>query len=222
MTVPTGFFEGVCSALGLYASPGRLRFFNEWARWENTEAKFNCLATTMPGGEDPNAPYWNTFGPNGEFHVRNYSNMANGVAATAATIKQANFTPIRNTLANEDNAPGLSDNIRLWGTTGFADLIDTGWNAFTTQGQKPALSDAQRITRLENIVGGYGIRDADWNTLTGEAALAYADKQQYSAILSGQLAGRAIAQHINGNDADARKLLAAQFRALADALEAKP
>ena len=220
MTVPTGFFELLCSAMGLAASDARLRFLNRWADFENTGAKFNPLATTMPGGEDANAPYWNTFGPNGEYHVRNYSNMANGVAATAATITQANFTPIRNTLINEANQPGLADNIRLWGTTGFANLIDGGWNAFSAP--TGTLTTEQRITRLEGLVGGYGLRDADWNLLTGEAALAYADKKQYSAMYAGQLAGRAIAQHINGNDADARKLLAAQFRALADALEAKP
>lgn len=51
------------------------------------------------------------------------------------------------------------------------------------------------VTRLKNLMGAYGLLGPDKRTvITGEPALQYANQQQFSALLSGQLAGQRIAE----------------------------
>lgn len=47
----------------------------------------------------------------------------------------------------------------------------------------PDIDIGSRLVRLENLTGGFGIRDDKDATLTGEAALAYANAHGWSAFL---------------------------------------
>ena len=154
MTVPTGFFENVCSSLGFYASPGRLRWFNEWAKWEGTAAAYNPLATTQ---DWPNATVFNSS------NVRNYATFADGVGATVKTLTNGYYPLVLQSLKEERVVPGVSANIRTWGTTGFADVLDAGWTAWDAA-PSPAPTDSATDAILRALTGRTG-QDA-LNTLS--------------------------------------------------------
>lgn len=55
---------------------------------ENSRAEWNALDTTM---DAPGVTPYNSFGPNGEYHVWNYPSAMVGVNATVETMKQPNM-----------------------------------------------------------------------------------------------------------------------------------
>lgn len=118
---------GILAGLGLTVTMGRVAYLSEWARWEGTGARFNPLATTQPGGEDPADPYWNTFGAQGQYHVRNYASLERGIAATVDTLLNGYYNAVVNSLAIERCDPAAVQEIRTWGTTGFANTLAEGW-----------------------------------------------------------------------------------------------
>lgn len=85
---------------------------------ESSRAAWNPLDTTMPAtGATP----YNSFGPNGEYHVWNYPDAHTGVAATLATMRQSNMTEWadairRGTLSAEDICVAFSHT--PWGGVG--------------------------------------------------------------------------------------------------------
>lgn len=129
-----GLWRLLIPAIGLDVTPWRLAFFEEWQRWEGTGAFFNPLATTQPGGEDSTSPYWNTFGPNGQYHVRNYASLDAGVAALAATIKNGYYPALVDALQRQvlDGPSQVAANIDTWGTSGFASALRAGWQPAVT------------------------------------------------------------------------------------------
>lgn len=137
--------------LELDPDPWRIAFLEEWARWENTGARFNPLATTQPGHEDPNNPYWNTFGDNGQYHVRNYATFSAGITATGKTLLNGLYQPIIDALYRHwiHDASELAAALRTWGTKGFADIIEQGWHpAPLVNWSEPATG----IRQLDNIL----------------------------------------------------------------------
>lgn len=62
---------------------------------EGSTAQWNPLDTTL---EVPGAWAYNSFGPNGEFHVWNYRQPQDGVGATLATLAQDNMRPFADAL----------------------------------------------------------------------------------------------------------------------------
>ena len=57
---------------------------------EDAHAHWNPMDTTMPSvGATP----YNSFGPNGEYHVWNYATAIAGIEATVATLRQDNMRP---------------------------------------------------------------------------------------------------------------------------------
>ncbi len=130
----------VITGLGLELTPWREEFFTEWARWEGTGAKHNPLATTQPGGEDPANPYWNTFGEEGQYHVRNYADEESGVAATVTTIRNGYYPHVLLTLQQQavTNAEIVAAQIDKWGTTGFAVRLRAGWSPAGSTESPPA------------------------------------------------------------------------------------
>lgn len=135
---------------------------NRWAPWEGTGAKFNPLATTQPGGEDPNDPYWNTFG-NG-YHVRNYATVDDGVEATYQTLVNGYYPNIEQAFkTGQINWSAMVPEIRKWGTSGLANAIESGQipPAETVQGggSLPAIPSANNAVPASfqgPQVGGIG------------------------------------------------------------------
>ncbi len=103
------------------ATPWRLSWFREWARWEGTTAENNPLATTYDMGS-----FQSQFNSAG---VKNYTSFDVGVQATHNTLALSYYTSIIDSLANEriGDRSAVVSAIRTWGTTGFADTIANGW-----------------------------------------------------------------------------------------------
>lgn len=127
---PDTFAIRLLDKLELVPTAERIAFLVEWMRHEGTGARFNPLATTQPGGEYEPDPFWNTFGPNGEYHVRNYDSLDAGIEATAATLNNGRYGAVLTSLAALGVHPEASRQIRVWGTTSFADQLDAGWTPF--------------------------------------------------------------------------------------------
>ena len=125
------FSTALLKDLAIPANDFALAFVAEWIRYEGTTAQYNPLATTLVM---PNSTSFNSVG------VRNYASFEDGVLATARTLdpvaynsawtdyypairaalREGGFGAMRSTVANQ---------LRKWGTVGFADAIDNGWNA---------------------------------------------------------------------------------------------
>lgn len=141
------FIPPLYSALNLPATQGRIDWANHWAAGENTNALWNPFATTYPepDWELSSNPYFNSFGPNDQYHVRNYRDLASGVAATVATIRQFNFSLILNSLKQQRVLAGVGQVMRdTWGTFAFGtELINgyvpIGWTSdYVTASPTPA------------------------------------------------------------------------------------
>lgn len=109
----------------------RREWFDEWAKWEGTAARFNPLATT------------NHWGKSTQFNsadVQNFATIADGVAALAATLDPHgeglpgwvdHFPTIRQVITNqtmtENERWRVVAELQKWGTMGFAQVIAAGW-----------------------------------------------------------------------------------------------
>jgi hypothetical protein len=79
------------------------------------QAAFNPLNTTLATTGSSN---FNSFGPGGQYHVRNYSTWQEGVNATAQTLAQSNFSPIVAALkASNGNSFVQAIGSTGWGTS---------------------------------------------------------------------------------------------------------
>ncbi len=108
---------------GLEAEPTvwAISFLDEWARNEGAyAARYNPLATTR---REPGSTCYNAV------CVRHYPDFETGVAATVATLNQASFASIVDSL----RAAAVTDRrtvdaaLRRWGTVLLADKVAAGW-----------------------------------------------------------------------------------------------
>ena len=116
------FFRAVCNDVGQpEPSQGILDLLNEWARWENTRAAYNPLATTRNAA---GATQFNDAG------VRNYPSMEVGIAATANTFLNGLYPEIVMAIRGNDatwqHSAAIAAEIRTWGTMGFASFVAGG------------------------------------------------------------------------------------------------
>ena len=103
------FYVDVLRALGMPATANRLRFMRAWRQAEGAEATWNPWNTTWARGR---ASRYNSVG------VGNYATRADGLAASAGTLRLRYYTDLRARLARDD-APelvALSPDLRTWGT----------------------------------------------------------------------------------------------------------
>ncbi len=158
-------------------------FATEWEKWENTSAAFNPLAST-----DASVPStgFNSAG------VRNYQNVADGATATVRTLDPAThytqfidyYPTIRKAVQLKSiDAAGrtaVETEVRRWGTTGFANVIASGWNPTVVAPPQPlplnadiineALQKRFALTRLANDPELWKVEQA-WNLLRGAGLL---------------------------------------------------
>jgi len=90
---PMSFFDSIMKKLGVTITPEKQKFFKAWQRAENTDAKFNPLATTwkMSGAES-----FNSVG------VQNYNSEQQGIDATVKTLKLSYYTELTDKLKDDD------------------------------------------------------------------------------------------------------------------------
>jgi hypothetical protein len=113
------FATQVLQSLHAPTTQSNINFLVGWQQTENTTAAFNPLATTQ--GE-PGATNFNSFGPNGEYHVKNYPDLNTGVKATADTIQQypSIVSALQGGNAMNDNLEGnLSNSLSTWSGGGY-------------------------------------------------------------------------------------------------------
>lgn len=103
------FYADVLLILGMPASANRMRFMRAWRLAEGAEASWNPFNTTWARGR---ASKYNSVG------VGNYATRADGLAATAGTLRLRYYTDLRARLARDDTAElvALSPDLRTWGT----------------------------------------------------------------------------------------------------------
>jgi parallel beta-helix repeat protein len=134
------FFTHVLEQLGIPSNGFALNALQIWARYEDTNAQYNPLATTMPTHK-PGETNFNSAG------VKNYPDMETGIDATARTIDLSYYTPIREMLALESfDEEGVKKAVATWsGLTESAQYVQNlvnEWKEIWTTYQR--LSD--RIT----------------------------------------------------------------------------
>ncbi len=123
----TAFFSAVLRGLGLEPTPWRLEFLNAWARYENTGAGYNPLATTRAS---PTVRWHSDWNENGGVPVKNYSTFDDGVRATVETLALPYYTKVRASLAAEQIIPGAGEEIRdSWGTVHYGEALIAGGGA---------------------------------------------------------------------------------------------
>jgi hypothetical protein len=111
------------------------RFFDEWAQWEGVpEWICNPLATTEPAPELRSSRdlgfgpgKWNNANP--PYGVGIYKDQRSGGIATARTLRNGYYPVLIRAIENQDitNQNGTAANIRTWGTMGFAQKVQDGW-----------------------------------------------------------------------------------------------
>ena len=98
------FANAVLEAMGADTSRGTIEALVAWMGKENTKAGFNPLATTLDYGENT---WFNTFGEQGQYHVRNYADFQTGVEATVRTLRGGYYPKIIEALMNGTDADTL-------------------------------------------------------------------------------------------------------------------
>jgi hypothetical protein len=106
------FANGLAAKFAVDNSDGWLTaFLARWARYENTSARHNPLATTQGY---PGATNFNRVG------VKNYLTVDDGVAATYKTITNGLYPSVVAHIRSRGATPLNPAEMRTWGTIGFA------------------------------------------------------------------------------------------------------
>jgi hypothetical protein len=182
------FFAAVCTKFGWAATPWRLAVFSHWATQEGMpfDETFNPLATTrLSDATKLNKGFDIGFGP-GNWNgvpVRVYASGPDGVQATFETLSLDFYPNIRRCFTEQKGfAEAVKEFTTYVGSESYGQRVVEFMN--TSSAGKGGLSDADRLARLENIVCGFGIEDANGKRLHGEDALVYATTNGLSALLS--------------------------------------
>lgn len=139
-----------------------VKFLDAWQSYEGGTARNNPLNTTQPA---PGATPYNTLSGGG--HVWSYPNPSVGAQATAETLKN-NYYPdllqaIRSGdpfsfIAKErltDSTPNAIEQIRTWGTTGFANALGGNLKVDTAGGipfAGPVVAAAGAVTSVADAL----------------------------------------------------------------------
>ena len=114
------FFGAVMSELGSVPPTETMAFFNEWALFEGTGAKYNPLASEWKASGSTN---YNSAG------VQNYPSISEGVSAIVANLqKWPEYAPIiaAAKAGSGFTASAVLAGIRFWGTASFANALANG------------------------------------------------------------------------------------------------
>ncbi len=122
MATWNGWEKSILGWIEYPQSQDNVDFLDQWQRYEGGTAAYNPLNTTwkMPGSTD-----YNSAG------VQNYVSAAQGAEATARTLKDGYYPHVLAALQSGSpceytDRAGLVNDITTWGTTGFADRLQSG------------------------------------------------------------------------------------------------
>ena len=148
------FATQVLLAIGALPSINNLKAMLSWMQGENTRAGNNPLATTWSEYDNQGATWFNTFGDEGQYHVRNYATPEQGVEATVKTLQQGYYTDIVAALQRGTTTDELESLVQQspWGTKNFG-YVESGdyQDAFSTQlGSQSTAVSPSSSTQLES------------------------------------------------------------------------
>lgn len=106
----------ILQGIGAPLTPENYKLLAAWAQAEGGSASYNAFNTTLP---KPGSTNYNSFGPDGRYHVQSYPDYATGVSATVATLQQSNMSAIRSALVSGTSANVTAAAIGAsgWGTS---------------------------------------------------------------------------------------------------------
>jgi len=123
------FAKDILTALKLSATPNRISFLYAWMSGENTQAKYNPLATTW--NMITVDPKQTNFNFNNGYPVKNYGSKSIGLIATVNTLKNGYYPEIIKYLTLDQNigvaSTALIMNLKLWGTGMLPITIYRSW-----------------------------------------------------------------------------------------------
>lgn len=156
-------------------------------------AENNPLNTT----EDwPGATDFNSFGPNGEYHVKNYASINDGILATTAALFNGHYTEVIAALEAANDAQRVIDAVMAspWGTQNIHLVPEV-----PVPGPAPVPCDAECQAALEKLAVWkqsvidhpleYGTRD--WRNVTLKQFMAH-EGPQFDVHNSNDLYGHAL------------------------------
>jgi hypothetical protein len=118
MAAWAGWEDTLLAALGMRDTADNQRFLDQWQSFEGGTATNNPLNTTQPWAGASN---YNSVG------VKNYKTQADGIQATATTLRNGRYDAILAALRTGNpytySEPlGVAQAIRTWGTGTFAEV----------------------------------------------------------------------------------------------------
>lgn len=156
MPVNEQWYNAACEYGAFPRTQWTRRFFDEWAQWEGVpEWICNPLATTEPApglrssvdlGFGPGR--WNT--ANEPYGVGIFKDQTAGGQATAKTLLNGFYPALVRAIVQQDivDHNAVAANIRTWGTMGFAQKVQDGWEPVgNTTPSPPSVVD-------EPVIGG--------------------------------------------------------------------
>lgn len=117
--VPNTFYEDVLRRISAPITEENLRACHAWQAAEGGTAHNNPWNTTEP---EPGTSNYNSFGPNGEFHVKNYPSESEGIDATARTLLNGDYPDILKAFrsGHDGHSVCVAVDQSRWGTHGSA------------------------------------------------------------------------------------------------------
>lgn len=165
MTISRGEFAAeVLIGIGAEPTPQNIEAMLAWMQGENTLAANNPLATTLSTYDTQGATHFNTFGDQGQYHVRNFTTPEQGIDATIDTLKQSYYSNIVNALQRGTNVNELESLVKQspWGTGDFGAVTGGSYNTpLGTQSFESGESSMVYPTRQAYFTDGqFGMTDS--------------------------------------------------------------
>jgi len=119
MAAWTGWEDVLLAALGMRDTADNQRFLDQWQSFEGGTARNNPLNTTQ---------FWAGSTPYNSVGVKNYLTQADGIQATATTLRNGRYDAILAALRSGNpytyaEPVAVAQAIRTWGTGTFAEVF---------------------------------------------------------------------------------------------------
>lgn len=115
--VGNSFYQEVLKGISAPITTENMRACHAWQAAEGATARNNPFNTTQPEPGDSN---YNSFGPHGQYHVRNYPDQETGVHATVTTLLNGDYQAIVEAFRRGNNGAAVCAAVdeSEWGTHG--------------------------------------------------------------------------------------------------------
>lgn len=115
--VSNDFYRQVLEQIHAPITTENMKACHAWQAAEGGNASSNPFNTTQPEPGDSN---YNSFGPHGTYHVRNYRSEQSGVKATVSTLLNGHYPQIIDAFRHGNDGLAVCSAVdsSVWGTSG--------------------------------------------------------------------------------------------------------